>query len=120
MESVVSKIIYLFRLQKLSVAYSATVVKTVFANFLKKFVKQRKMSKLASLFSQNIDFEIRSIPSNGVKNLLRPNDIYKFMTLLLKDYYLILGNGAKNLLLDQIIYVQIYDTITIGLYANPQ
>ena len=35
MESVVSKIIYLFKLPKLSVAYSATAVKTVFANFLK-------------------------------------------------------------------------------------
>ena len=30
--------------------------------------------------------------------LLRPNDIYKFMTLLPKDYYLIPGNGTKNLL----------------------
>ena len=35
MESVVSKIIYLFRLPKISVAYSATAVKTVFVNFLK-------------------------------------------------------------------------------------
>ena len=46
MESVISKIIYLFRLPKISVAYSATVVKTVFAIF---FVKQRKMSKLVLL-----------------------------------------------------------------------
>ena len=46
MELVVSKIIYLFRLPKLSIAYSATAVKTIFANFLN-FVKQRKMSKLA-------------------------------------------------------------------------
>ena len=29
--------------------------------------------------------------------LLRPNDIYKFMTLLPKDYYLIPDNGAKSL-----------------------
>ena len=35
MESVVSKIIYLFRLPKILVAISTTVVKTVFANFLK-------------------------------------------------------------------------------------
>ena len=35
MESVVSKIIYLFRLPKISVAYSATAVKTIFAIFLK-------------------------------------------------------------------------------------
>ena len=28
--------------------------------------------------------------------LLRPNDIYKFMTLLPKDFYLIPGNGVKN------------------------
>ena len=35
MESVISKIIYLFRLPKISIAYSANAVKTVFANFLK-------------------------------------------------------------------------------------
>ena len=33
----------------------------------------------------------------GEAQLLRPNDIYKSMTLLLKDYFLIPGNGAKNL-----------------------
>ena len=38
------------------------------------------------------------IPSNDAKNLLGPNYIYKFMTLLPKDYYLIPDNGAKNLL----------------------
>ena len=32
---VVSKIIYLFMLPKISVAFSATAVKTVFADFLK-------------------------------------------------------------------------------------
>ena len=31
------------------------------------------------------------------KKLLRPNDIYKFITLLPKDYCLIPSNGAKNL-----------------------
>ena len=35
MELVVSKIIYLFRLPKISVAYLAIVVKTVFVVFLK-------------------------------------------------------------------------------------
>ena len=35
MELVISKIIYLFRLPKISVAYSATAVKTVFVVFLK-------------------------------------------------------------------------------------
>ena len=30
--------------------------------------------------------------------LIRSNDIYKFLTLLPKDYYLIPGNNAKNLL----------------------
>ena len=35
MESVISKIIYLFRLPKISMAYSATAVKTVFVVFLK-------------------------------------------------------------------------------------
>ena len=52
MESGISKIIYLFRLPKISVAYSATAVKTFFfffANFSAFFVKQRKMSKLAFL-----------------------------------------------------------------------
>ena len=49
MESVISKIIYLFRLPKVSVAYSALAVKTVFSNFLKFYVKQRKMSKLTFL-----------------------------------------------------------------------
>ena len=38
------------------------------------------------------------IPGNGVKNLFTTYDIYKFITLLPKDYYLIPGNGAKNLL----------------------
>ena len=37
MESVISKIIYLFRLSKISMAYSATAVKTVFVVFLKFF-----------------------------------------------------------------------------------
>ena len=35
MESMISKIIYLFRLPKISVAYSAIAVKTVFVVFLK-------------------------------------------------------------------------------------
>ena len=35
MELVISKIICLFRLPKILVAYSATVVKTIFAIFLK-------------------------------------------------------------------------------------
>ena len=30
--------------------------------------------------------------------VFRPNDIYKLMTLLPKDYYLFHGNSAKNLL----------------------
>ena len=51
MESVISKIIYLFRLPKISVAYSATAVKTVFIVFLKFLLKKkRKMYKLAFLF----------------------------------------------------------------------
>ena len=33
------------------------------------------------------------------------NNIYKFKALLPKDYYLIPGNGAKNLLSDQIMYM---------------
>ena len=35
MELVTSKIIYLFKLSKISVSYLATAVKTVFTNFLK-------------------------------------------------------------------------------------
>ena len=49
MESLISKFIYLFRLPKILVAYSATVVKTVFANFSEIFVQQRKMSTLTFL-----------------------------------------------------------------------
>ena len=42
------------------------------------------------------------IPGNGAINLLGPKDICKFITLLPKDYYLIPGNGAINLFgLDQ-------------------
>ena len=37
MESVISKTLYLFRLPKISVAYLATAVKTVFVVFLKFF-----------------------------------------------------------------------------------
>ena len=33
------------------------------------------------------------------------NNIYKFKALLPKDYYLIPGNDAKNLLSDQIMYM---------------
>ena len=44
------------------------------------------------------------IPSNRAKNLLRRNYIYKFMTLLPKDYYLIPSNHAKNLLRRNYIY----------------
>ena len=39
MESVISKIIYLFSLPKISVAYSATAVKTIFVVFFEIFVK---------------------------------------------------------------------------------
>ena len=46
------------------------------------------------------------IPGNGAKNLLRPNDIYKFMTLLPKDYFLIPDNGAKNFLRSFFIYIK--------------
>ena len=42
MESVISKIIYLFRLPKISVAYSATAVKTVFVVFSDIFVNKEK------------------------------------------------------------------------------
>ena len=37
---------------------------------------------------------IENFGFNPFKLLLRPNDIYKFMTLLPKDYYLIPDNGA--------------------------
>ena len=43
-------------------------------------------------------------------NLLIPNDIYKFMILLPKDYYLIPSNVAKNLLR--------LNCIMWSLYAN--
>ena len=46
--------------------------------------------------------------------------IYKFMTLLPKEYYLISGNDAKNLLRPNDVYIQIYDTVTKGLLSNPR
>ena len=57
MESMISKIIYLFRLPKISVAYSATAVKIVFVNFLS-FCKTKKKKVQISIiiFFQNIDF----------------------------------------------------------------
>ena len=36
-----------------------------------------------------------------------PNYLHKFIALLHKDYYLIPGNGAKNLFMDQIIYTNL-------------
>ena len=56
-ESMISKIIHLFRLPKISVAYSVTTVKDVFAIFLN-FCKKIKINVLISisLFCQNIDF----------------------------------------------------------------
>ena len=84
----------------MSVASLGTAIKTVFVILRKKIISKRKMSKLVNPFLVRIlIFKfIISIPSNGAKNLLRPNDIYKFMTLLPQDYYLIPGNNAKNLL----------------------
>ena len=79
------------------------------------------MSKLVNPFLVRIlIFKfILSIPVNGAKNLMRPNDIYKFMTLLLKEYYLIPGNDAKNLLTKMCID-QISNNITKGLVPNPR
>ena len=83
MGSVVSKIIYLLRVPKITVAYSATAVKTVFSNFLKFFVKQEKCQINISLFCQNIDFKIPSMPGNDAKNLLTTKSyMYKFRTPL--------------------------------------
>ena len=42
MKSMISKIIYLFRLPKKSMAYPAIVVRTVFVVFLKFFCKTKK------------------------------------------------------------------------------
>ena len=57
MELVISKIIYMFRLPKISVAYSATAIKTVFCCFSKFFVKIKKNVQISiSLFCHNIDF----------------------------------------------------------------
>ena len=70
MESVISKVIYLLRFPKISVAYSATVVKIIFVVLLN-FCKTKKNVKInISLFCQNIYFKIPSIPGNGAKNLL--------------------------------------------------
>ena len=69
-------------------------------------IKERKMSKLVTRFLVRIlifKFNIRFLDNNA-KNLLRPDYIYKFMTLLPNDYYLISGNGSKNLLRLDYIY----------------
>ena len=51
--------------------------------------------------------------------LLRPYNVYKFMTLSPKDYYLIPGNGAiKLVVLDHIIFLPVLNTITQELLTN--
>ena len=56
MELVISKSIYLFRLPKISVAYSTTAVKAIFVIFLN-FCKTKKNVQISiSLFCHNIDF----------------------------------------------------------------
>ena len=49
--------------------------------------------------------------------VLRPKDIYKFITLLPKDYCLIPGNGTIKLV-ETKRHIQIYNTITKGLLSN--
>ena len=44
--------------------------------------------------------------------MLRPNDIYKFITLLPKDCCLIPGNGAIKLIDRTKTHIRIYDTTT--------
>ena len=66
MELVISKILYLFRIPKISVAYSATAVKTFFFVLFEIFVKTKKNIQISiSLFCYNIDFQTPSIPGNG-------------------------------------------------------
>ena len=54
MESMISKIIYLFRLPKISVAYSATAVKIVFVNFLNFCKTKKKKVQISLLFFSRI------------------------------------------------------------------
>ena len=56
MESVISKIIYLLRLPKISMACSAIGVKTVFVVFLNFFKTKKNVQISISFFCQNIDF----------------------------------------------------------------
>ena len=101
MESMISKIIYLFWRPKMLVAYSATAVKAnfFFLLFFLNFCKTKKNVQTSiSLFCQNIDFSIPMIPGNGAKNLLTSFCIeIKFLLLLPNDYYLIPSKGTKNL-----------------------
>ena len=53
-----------------------------------------------------------------VGHVLRPNDIYKFMTLLPKDYYLIPGNGAKNLFRPNYIMRSVYANFLVLPHKN--
>ena len=64
-------------------------------------VEEEEMSKLAAGFAALM------------RNFCRPDYIYKFMALLPKDYYLIIGNGAKTLL-SSIGLDQIYQVISIA------
>ena len=99
MELVTSKIIYLFRLPKISVAYSVTAVKTIFAYFQKN-CKTKK----------NVQISILSFVRTLIFNFLRSS-----------------ATKPKPCC-DQIIYIYIYiyiyiqisATITKGLLPNPQ
>ena len=69
MESVISKIIYLFRLSIISVAYSATAVKTVFFVFLKFFVKTKKNVQISS-FIRILIFKLLRSPTAAPRTCL--------------------------------------------------
>ena len=49
------------------------------------------------IISHVIYYASKTLNDAQLKYVLRPSDIYNFMTLLPKDYYLILSSDAKNL-----------------------
>ena len=67
------------------------------------------------LLGISVSVPLKGLPRNQSKiqsfsgYMLRPNDIYKFMILLPKDYYLFPDNGTENLLRPNFIYIKKLD-----------
>ena len=94
------------------------LVRILIFKFIIRFPSQRRQKLVKTRlyiykFMTLLPKDYYLILDNDAKNLLRPYYIYiyKFMTLLPKDYYLILDNDAKNLLRPYYIYIYKYMTL---------